>query len=390
DTDDDGLYDDDEEEIYQTDPAKFDTDGDGVGDGEEVFLETDPTVANGGDNSNGDLGNGGSGGVTFDPETGAADEELTGSQIFLRSWQCEGIEERPEILNFDSADGLAELTDACTLSEDIFPFFLGEVNVVGDGNDVSIGEGVHPPLQVGDSPQYRGWNGLTAGGYTIWETVPEGYDQPLVLCDGVFRSAELGANIFELTSINGVVNYDLAEGELMLCDWFNRRQGEDGDGGGEGNANVEPDDRDRDGVSDIEETELYGTEPDDDDTDDDRVVDGDEIRFGLDPLSADTDRDGYTDGEELYDTRTDPLVSDPGGDLLDPVGDEDGDSLLNGEEVAVHGTDPRNVDSDGDRLDDALEVTVYGTNPTIDDTDGDGFSDAEEVDAGTDPLDQNQ
>jgi hypothetical protein len=43
DTDGDGLYDDDEERIYKTDPNNPDTDGDGVDDGEEVYKGTDPT-----------------------------------------------------------------------------------------------------------------------------------------------------------------------------------------------------------------------------------------------------------------------------------------------------------------------------------------------------------
>lgn len=44
DRDDDGLYDDDETDVYFTDPDVYDTDGDGVGDGEEVYLGTDPRV----------------------------------------------------------------------------------------------------------------------------------------------------------------------------------------------------------------------------------------------------------------------------------------------------------------------------------------------------------
>jgi hypothetical protein len=42
DTDEDGLSDDDETDIYGTDPAQFDTDGDCYGDGTEVSGETDP------------------------------------------------------------------------------------------------------------------------------------------------------------------------------------------------------------------------------------------------------------------------------------------------------------------------------------------------------------
>ena len=57
DSDADGLYDDDERDIYNTDPLKFDTDNDGVGDGEEVYNNTDPTVPNGG-NGGGNPGGG--------------------------------------------------------------------------------------------------------------------------------------------------------------------------------------------------------------------------------------------------------------------------------------------------------------------------------------------
>ncbi|MCO5216690.1 MAG: hypothetical protein M9950_11145 [Thermomicrobiales bacterium] len=38
----DGLYDDDETDVYQTDPFLWDTDGDGVDDGQEVFDGTNP------------------------------------------------------------------------------------------------------------------------------------------------------------------------------------------------------------------------------------------------------------------------------------------------------------------------------------------------------------
>jgi hypothetical protein len=45
DRDGDGLFDDDETAFYGTDPDNPDTDGDGASDGEEVFSETDPLVA---------------------------------------------------------------------------------------------------------------------------------------------------------------------------------------------------------------------------------------------------------------------------------------------------------------------------------------------------------
>jgi hypothetical protein len=44
DRDGDGLYDDDETDVYFTDPDVYDSDGDGSGDGEEVYYGTDPTI----------------------------------------------------------------------------------------------------------------------------------------------------------------------------------------------------------------------------------------------------------------------------------------------------------------------------------------------------------
>jgi hypothetical protein len=42
DRDGDGLFDDDEVQVYGTNPDVYDTDGDGSGDGEEVYYGTDP------------------------------------------------------------------------------------------------------------------------------------------------------------------------------------------------------------------------------------------------------------------------------------------------------------------------------------------------------------
>lgn len=47
DRDGDGLYDLDETSVYGTNPKVFDTDSDGVGDGEEVRVGTNPAIAEG-------------------------------------------------------------------------------------------------------------------------------------------------------------------------------------------------------------------------------------------------------------------------------------------------------------------------------------------------------
>ncbi len=58
-------------------------------------------------------------------------------------------------------------------------------------------------------------------------------------------------------------------------------------------------DGDQDGLTDLDETEL-GTDPDDADTDDDTVTDGDEVlEAGTDPLDPDSDSGGLDDGSEI-------------------------------------------------------------------------------------------
>ena len=97
-------------------------------------------------------------------------------------------------------------------------------------------------------------------------------------------------------------------------------------------------DSDGDGITDADETGIYGTDPGNADSDLDGVLDGAEIAAGSDPLVADT--------------------------ALPPTSDGDGD---------------------GDRLSDADE-TAFGTDPGNPDSDGDGYYDGDEANLGTDPL----
>jgi hypothetical protein len=106
------------------------------------------------------------------------------------------------------------------------------------------------------------------------------------------------------------------------------------------------------------------------DTDDDNLVDGDEIdRHGTNATDPDTDGDGLDDGREVNGP-TNP--TDP---------DTDDDGLDDGREVEL-GLDPTEPDTDGDGLNDSREVQL-GLDPTDSDTDGDFFSDGFEVAFGT-------
>ncbi|MCB9734154.1 MAG: hypothetical protein H6745_16275 [Deltaproteobacteria bacterium] len=104
--------------------------------------------------------------------------------------------------------------------------------------------------------------------------------------------------------------------------------------------------------------------------------------------NADSDGDGLTDGEEdaNHNGRVDPGEGDP-NDPSDGLLDTDGDQLIDRDEIQIWMTDPLNPDTDGDGLNDKLEVSVYFTDPNVADSDGGGVIDGFEIDNGTDPND---
>lgn len=112
------------------------------------------------------------------------------------------------------------------------------------------------------------------------------------------------------------------------------------------------------------------------DTDNDKLIDGQEVYFKTNPCSADTDGDAIGDYDEIKGINAFACTTDPFKK------DSDGDKLSDGDEIKKYGTNPcKDGDKDGDLLSDALEILVYGTeygNPKGD-LDKDGLSDADEV-----------
>lgn len=107
--------------------------------------------------------------------------------------------------------------------------------------------------------------------------------------------------------------------------------------------------------------------------------------YGTDPENPDTDGDGLTDYEEVYITGTDPLKYDTDDNgINDADDDSDDDGLSNREEIEL-GTDPRNDDTDGDGLSDYDELNKYNTDPLKADSDGDTLNDGDELAIGLDP-----
>lgn len=163
-------------------------------------------------------------------------------------------------------------------------------------------------------------------------------------------------------------------------------------------------DTDGDGLTDVDEDNIYFTDPSDADTDDDGISDGNEVNIYLtNPLHPDTDVDGVYDGTEvgvaapLPDTNVSNgnfiADADAGATTTNPLEDDsDGDGVSDGQEdinsngstdspsiggtgtVGSGETDPTNADSDNDTLTDGDEFTI-GTNPLDTDSDDDGIDD---------------
>lgn len=114
-------------------------------------------------------------------------------------------------------------------------------------------------------------------------------------------------------------------------------------------------DTDSDGLNDYDEVNLYGTDPNDADCDDDELIDSHEIATGCNPYDPDSDDDGLPDGWEV-EHNLDPLVNDA------------------------------NLDADEDGLSNREEFEI-GSDPHLPDTDNDGIRDPDEWTAGSDPAD---
>ncbi|MBN1389264.1 MAG: hypothetical protein JXA22_01335 [Candidatus Thermoplasmatota archaeon] len=172
-------------------------------------------------------------------------------------------------------------------------------------------------------------------------------------------------------------------------------------------GNLDPDtgdgalDTDGDGISDLDEVYIWGTDITLPDTDGDGLPDRWEIVRGLDPRDNGTGTGpvpGSTQGQDDNDTRPFPDKD------MGMNGDPDGDGLTNFEEycaLQVLGSylDPRNPDTDGDGMWDGWEMhygipindtgkwTINASNPSDSDLDPDldGLTNFKEFIIGTDP-----
>ncbi|BCX46887.1 cadherin tandem repeat domain-containing protein [Haloferula helveola] len=138
-----------------------------------------------------------------------------------------------------------------------------------------------------------------------------------------------------------------------------------------------PTDADGDGMDDSWEVANFGDTTRDGtaDFDSDNLNDLGEFVAGTDPLDTDTDGDTLLDGDEVAGTSnsydgapTDPLASDSDGD---GVNDSEENGSLN-TEFANAATDPNDADTDGDGMDDGYELANNTPGTALDPNDASG------------------
>ncbi|MEY2930225.1 MAG: hypothetical protein RL033_974 [Pseudomonadota bacterium] len=311
-----------EEHALGSDPTRFDTDGDSLSDGRERDLRTSPTLA---DSDSDGLSDYAETQVHHtnprrrDTDGGGRDD---GEEVVLDA--TDPLSAADDLLDSDG-DGL---TNQRELEMGTNPFSVDtDGDLLGDSEEDANGDGRHR----GDSNE-----------------------------NGIFEP-DLGE---ETDPTNADTDEDgLSDGLEQLFNTDPFQVDSDGDGIRDGDEH------------DLSIDQFACLSPSQPDSDGDGVNDGAELTGGSNPCNVDSDADGVLDGVEVSDG-TSPSVA--GDALLDT----DGDGLSDNYETNVSLTDPSLADSDGDGLRDGEEVFPLRdgllTSPFDADSDDDGLLDGSE------------
>ena len=377
DSDNDGLIDGQEVWIWGTDPTDDDTDGDGLEDGEEVYTYwTDPLDPN----TDGDYVDDGEevdwGSDPLDPDTDGDTmmdgETITGTYlaadgVTVMNWTFTEDDTDTEL----GGDGVPNVLDADSdWREQQLPTPGDGYLYFHDRTEVAYGDYVSAK-NMRDGTRFHvgalnpGNPDTDGDGYLDAQEVANYYD-PL-------DASDYGAGNAVAADSDGDGLFDVEEFVIEGTDTptMHLTQDYDGDGLFDGDE-VHPDWFDVDGFA-----QTWPTDPTDDDMDGDTIGgynDFDEVvTFGTNPHIQDTDGDGIVDRWEIV-RGYDPLDADmDGDDLWDGMEDVDYDGVLDTTE-----TDPQDDDTDGDEMHDGDEL-AFMTDPRDTDTDGDGLIDGLEV-----------
>ncbi len=349
-------------------PDTWDTDGDGLGDGWEVYHGLDPLVAEADTDGDG-LNDGWEIHLGMDPNVPDLDSDEDG---LLDGWE-DYYDFDPVVANDPDGD-----SDGDGFSD------LDEYEAMTDPTDPNVNPENRPVLHPEDSDH----DGLP----DVIEAAGEGEDEgkfgtdpdnPDSDGDGVKDGWEVYHGLDPAKKKDG--HDDPDEDEFSNLEEYEART-DPNDPDDMPNSH-RPIDSDDDGMPDVVEKELVN-DPKVADEDADGMTDGWEFFNGVDDPMDDADGDGFTNLEE-FEARSDPNDPDSVPIPYQPQ-DSDGDGLPDVVE-ADYGTSKEKADTDDDGMTDGWEV-CHGFEPSSadeaeDDADGDGFTNLEEFNAGSDPLD---
>lgn len=340
DSDGDGLFDDEENDVYGTNPNNPDTDGGGVNDFDEIRVHSlDPLDPS--DDSR----------ALDSDDDGLSDFDETnvhGTDPLVADTDGGGVDDGPEV-NVHSLDPLNPIDDASVLDSD------------GDGLSDLDETSVH-----GTNPNVADTDG---GGADDGDEVNRDGTDPLLPSDDIV----LPEYFCGYPNVNNKSESGIFLG--LLCDGSNRWRVTVSGGGvnsvqiGRGTLEVPG------GIGGVSRVKLESN---------DSLGNGnaDSTAFALRVWGIDRDEFSFTaPADTCFDPEPGMPVRIGSGKVL-----MSGDTLnlSNGQECTPP---PPFVDSDGDGLSDAAETNEHGTDPQNPDTDGGGIDDGTEVGAGTNPLD---
>ena len=287
DTDGDGLLDDDETNIYLTDPDNVDTDGDSLGDGDEVLnLSTDPLDSDTDD----------------DGLTDGVEVLVNGTDPLNNDTDGDGLLDGPEVM-FHHSDPLVYDNDTdndtwywfddCNDTDPLInPVAAERLNGIDDNCNDLVDEGFN--ATDSDSDGLSDWAEYHVHGtnLSLWDSD----------WDGLSDGDEVNVHGSDPLTFDNDTDGD---------GWYWFSDCDDEDPTRNPGMDEELDGFDND-CDDLIDEDFQGM-----DSDGDMLFDLDEYNLiGTDPFHNDTDRDGLLDGEEWLYTLTDPLSPDL---------DEDGD-----------------------------------------------------------------
>ena len=342
DADADGLFNEDEV-LYSTDSANADTDDDGYLDGEEV--------ANGYDPLNGH-------GARLDEDQ---DEAMDQNELDL-SEEEQGIIEADDA----DADGLFNedevlySTDSANADTDEDGFLDGEE--VANGYDPLNGHGA----RLGDDQVEE-----------LDQVEQEILEEEEILADEEIIEENLDEEEF---LEDEEIMEEIPEEEEFLIEEEEILEDEE----------ILIDDLDADGLSN-EEEDLYGTDLQDNDSDNDGYLDGEEIDNGYDPTQGQGAR--LDDGQAEESDQAEEEILEEEEILADDETIEENPQAMGANVVQVNPTPVKVIcdvndlikDCDNDGVNNKQEVSL-GTNPLKADSDADGYTDGQELLYNTDPL----